>query len=105
MVVFVVGGWKPQLPSAENTRSWDSLTAESGRPTKIYLSSPRSPLLTSTVTLCATTPRSAPDCVIASILTIFKNVIYLRGRVDYFFLKIGLSLDFEIGNYRWNWLR
>lgn len=48
MVVRVEGMRKPQLERAEKTRSWDSLTAVSGKPTRMKRSSPASPVLTST---------------------------------------------------------
>src|ERR1700759_4079723 len=67
MVVRVRGMRKPELLRAENTRSSDSFTAASGRPTRKSLGSPRSPVLTSTCTDTASMPTRAAEQIAASI--------------------------------------
>ena len=61
IVVRVRGMSKPLLARAEVTRSCDSLTAASGRPTSTSFGSPTSPVLTSTWTGSPSIPESAPD--------------------------------------------
>ena len=61
MVTCVLGFENPVLPMLENTRSIDSLTEASGRPTSTHLGSPFSPLLASTVTDIAETPERVAE--------------------------------------------
>src|SRR5512140_2764589 len=66
IVVRVRGIRRPELLSAEKTRSSDSLTAASGRPTRMRLGTPVSPVLTSTWTGTASMPSNAAEQMVAS---------------------------------------
>src|SRR3984957_16208018 len=68
MVVLPIGNLNPELVSAVETRSRDSLTAASGRPTMTIMVSPQ-PELTSTSTGKASIPLTAADKTRASIET------------------------------------
>ncbi len=70
MVVRVRGVLKPLLLSAEKTRSSDSFTAASGRPTRISFGSPLSPELTSTWTSSASIPWRAAEESAASMVQV-----------------------------------
>jgi len=67
MVVRERGMCRPLLWRAEKTRSSDSLTAASGRPTRIRTGRPASPVLTSTSTGSASMPCNAAEWMVASI--------------------------------------
>ena len=65
MVVRPIGNLKPELVSAVVTRSRDSFTAASGRPTMTISVSPQ-PALTSTSTGYASMPLSAAEQTLAN---------------------------------------
>src|SRR5664280_3723933 len=77
MVVRERGIWKPLLWRAEKTRSSDSFTAASGRPTRMRTGGPASPVLTSTSTGAASMPCSAAEWMVASIAGYFSK----RGKL------------------------
>src|SRR5262249_24539797 len=58
------------LLSAEKTRSSDSFTAASGKPTRTSLGSPTSPAFTSTWTTSASIPCRAADAIVANMARI-----------------------------------
>src|SRR3569833_879379 len=66
MVIRVRGSEKPQNNKTEKTRTTNSLTAASGRPTRINFGSPASLALTSTCTVSASMPCSAADEIVAN---------------------------------------
>ena len=72
MVVRPIGNLKPELVSAVVTRSRDSFTAASGRPTMTISVSPQ-PALTSTSTGYASMPLSAAEQTLANIRKLWSK--------------------------------
>src|SRR3954471_19456969 len=72
----------PELLSAEKTRSSDSFTAESGRPTRMRSGMPDSPVLTSTWTGTASMPSNAAEQMVANMgQWTVRRLGFLRSRL------------------------
>ena len=81
-VIRVRGSENPPFERLECTRSSDSLTVASGRPTNTTRGSPRSPLFASTATGKADTPSKVAEFVKESIFQILRPLLLIRFEIS-----------------------